>query len=296
MLKTPPREMTAEQPISERSIARIYRGAADLILNPEDACVFPPTDPWTMALAEALVRESEAGNFDGKKIMELGVGSGVNMLGLKALALNNFFRQPPSFMGLDITMESVKACDQLAAMHGFRDEITLYESNLLNDVPPEALEGVDVVFACLPQVRWDYEVMQREPEAREFADYYIVPTEEVPEDAYALGLLARALDQIREKMPQASVLFNVAGRQGDKSFQLFSDRFDIVRPVVERIIPHDRGTSLTSFIKWEEMSGESCRFYRDPEGEQEIDAAEAEDRREAGAPLYHDLFVMKAEM
>ncbi len=282
--------------IPPQSIANIYRGAANMDLNAADADVFPPDDPWTLALAEALVQEAEAGRLDGKNILELGAGSGVNMLGLKALALNNFFRNPPSFTGLDITMESVRACDELAAAHGFADEIRLYQSNLLSDVPAEAIADTDIVFACLPQVRWDYEVMQREPQAREFADYYIVPEQEVPEDAYALGLLARALDQIRDKTPKASVLFNVAGRQGDKSFKLFTDRFDRAEPVVHRVIPHDPTTSLTSFVRWEQMSEESCRFYRDAEASQKIDAAEAEERRVEGVEVYHDLFVMKAEM
>ena len=276
-----------------KGIARIYDGAEDLALCPEDKSVFPPDDNWTLALAAALTTLHDRGSLDNQRILELGAGSGVNMLGL--FAMGHFFEQPPSYIGLDLTCEAVAACERLAECHDFRDDIDLVCSNLLQNIPDFKLEGVSKVIACLPQVVWDYEAQGREPEPREFADYYVLPEQRVPEDEYALGLLARALDEIRERIPKASVVFNVAGRQGDLSEQLFADHgFPHIEKVVSRIIPHDPLTSLTSFAKWEDQSGNACRFFADANAENSISAAEAEERRVAQAPVFHELFVVEA--
>ena len=275
-------------------IARIYRGAADLPLSPDNPDVFPPEDHWTLALAEALTRLHERGELKDQKVIELGAGSGVNMLGL--FALGHYFSQPPSFIGLDITVESVKACKELAKLHGFEDKVILGQANLMDGVDPAILEGTDTVIACLPLVAWDYEDKGRDPLPREFSDYYIIPEDQrVKEDDYALGLLARALDQIHEKTPKASVIFNIAGRQGQLSHDLFVEHgFPNVEKVVSRIIPHDPLTSLTSFSKWEDKSGKLCRFFTDEAGVNTISAKQAEERRVAGQPLYHELSVVHA--
>lgn len=277
-------------------VARIFRGAHDLPLLRDDQHVFPPDDNWTLALAEAIVREVEAGELDGKKILEMGCGSGINIAGI--CALGHFFRNPPSLLALDITSESIRLCEKMAQTHKF-EGIKFYQSNLLQDVSVEDIRGTEVVLACLPQVLWDFEANDGQPpEPRQMADYYVPPANDIrPEDAYGLGLLARALDQIRDKIDGASVLFNIAGRQGDHVEKLFIDHgFPQMTKVVDRIIPNDPGTSLISFAKWEQESGETCRFYGDPEGQEVISATEAEERRVEGEEVHHDLFVMKAEI
>ena len=284
-------------PDSEASgVARVFRGAVDLPLLRDDAKVFPPDDNWTLALAEAIVRETEAGELEDKKILEMGCGSGINIAGI--CALGHFFQRPPSLLALDITSESIHLCEKMAKAHKFQG-IKFFQSNLLQDVPVKELQGIDVVLACLPQVLWDFEANGgRPPEPRQMADYYVPPANDLrPEDAYGFGLLARALDQVREKMEGASVLFNIAGRQGGHVEKLFIDHgFPQMTKVVDRIIPNDPGTSLVSFSKWEAESGEECRFYADADGNEVINAADAEELRLDGQDVYHDLFVMKAEM
>lgn len=254
--------------------------------------VFKPDD-WTSTFADGLTILAKRGSLDGQKLLELGSGSGVVMLGLMA-GLKHLYTQPPSYIGLDITAQSLQTCRELAQLHGLNGHVSLLQSNLLASLTTAQSEDVDKVVACLPQVAAD-----RALQPREMGDYYQRAADRakwLPEDQYGLGLLARTLDQMRDKTPRASAVFIVAGRQGGLVDQLFIDHGfpNIENLTGTRIIAHDPGTSVESFAWWEQESGQSSRFFADASGQDMINAAEAEKLRLANERIYHEIMVLEA--
>lgn len=290
-------------------IARIFRGAIDLPIIRDDQHVFPPDDDWTLSIAEGLVILAERGHLDNASVLHLGCGSGNNSKGLRALEHEGFAEgrllyNPPKIIGVDIWKEAVDMCWGMVESDPERmHNMAFYESDLLEsaDIPRKDLKEVTVVEACLPSVAHFVDLMGREAKGRSLADVVNVYKNPTAEEARGYGLLARALDQVREYCPKASVLFNVARQPHDKLEEFFEDHgFPNVEFVVDRMILHDRptedspGTDLTGCVFREMTSDDRFEFFGDEAGEELIDATEAHKRVMDGQDVYHKLYAVFA--
>jgi methylase of polypeptide subunit release factors len=266
-----------------------FQSSAQIIIPVDNSKVFLPDPSWSKTFAAGLQAfEKHTANkrgFAGSHVIEVGVGSGINMAGLM------LHPAPPShFIGTDIAPSAVAASAGLAQAHGMN--AALLQSDLLGSVPSRALERTDYIIGCIPQVpRHSGEITDE----RDLSDYY----EEtgIPEDAYGLGLIARLLDQAKTRAPQAELVLNIAGRPGeDRLSPMFAQHGYKVSAIHTSVVRQDPGTCLNSLAEIEDKSGLRFHFFRDTQARHEINAHEAEALRTAGQPIYHNLHVLAARL
>ncbi len=264
-------------------LRRFFANAHDIEIEVDDSKVFVPDPAWSHAFAAGL----QAVNFGGKRVAEVGVGSGVNMAGLVLCD-----RPVASFLGVDIANEAVAASQCLADKHGMN--VVLRQSDLIKAVTNKELAGLEEIIGCIPQVPVHPGDIHT---AREFSDYY----EEtgIKEDAYGLGLIAQLLDQVKERAPHAAVTLNIGGRPSmDRIAALYADRGFNYRIVHEEMVRQEPTTSLASLAELEFRGAPDFHLFSDQSGrkEKEINASAAEKLRLAGGPVFHKIYVMRASL
>lgn len=263
------------------SLRDFFKEAADVKIPVDNSKVFLPDRSWSMTFAKGL----QAIDFSQSHVLEVGVGSGVNLAGLITCK-----KPPVSFIGTDLVMDAVSASAELAQGWGWN--VRLIQSDLLDNLDGVTLSKITDIIACIPQVPVNANTLQS---TRELSDYY--PTTGIKEDIYGLGLLARLLDQVQERAPQASVTLNIAERPGkDRVDTLFADRGFNQEVVYQHRVRQDAGTSLASLAKIERETELPFHFYADPISKLEIGAGEAEKLRVQGKPIYHNLAVIRARL
>lgn len=266
-----------------------FQSAAQIIIPVDNSKVFLPDPSWSKTFAAGLQAfenyRAGARGFAGANVIEVGVGSGINMAGLMLQPA-----APSHFIGTDIAHSAVSASADLAQAHGMK--ATLLQSDLLCAIPDRALQNTDYIIGCIPQVpRHSGEITDE----RDLSDYY----EEtgIPEDAYGLGLIARLLDQAKTRAPQAELVLNIAGRPGeDRLSPMFAQHGYQVSTIHTSVVRQDPGTCLDSLAEIEDKSGLRFHFFRDAQARHDISAREAEALRTTGQPIYHNLHVLAARL
>ncbi len=258
-----------------------YAAAADIIIPVDNDKVFLPDASWGGTFATGLQKCDLAGSV----VAEIGIGCGINMAGLM---LSD--KKPESFTGADYAPSAVEASRWLADREGI--EAKILQSDLLKSFSDKALERVDYIIACIPQVpRQPGEITND----RDHSDYY--EERGVEEDEYGLGLIASLLDEAACRAPQATLLLNIANRPGGERIQTMFARHGYETDIVHKaVVQQDPTTSLQSLAKIECRTGLDFHFYADPSAQRHIGAVAAETSRRAGQPVYHNLHVLAAKL
>ncbi|MCC7305357.1 MAG: 50S ribosomal protein L11 methyltransferase [Alphaproteobacteria bacterium] len=266
------------------SLRDFYQQAANVRV-PTNPNLFMP-DSWGKIFAKGLTCLSQKPAFADAHVLEVGVGTGINALGIMTSP-----GAPQHYTGTDICKNAVDATTHLAKANGLHN-ITAIQSDLLKDVPDVTLANARHIVACIPQV----------PETNNakilcgdgFAHYYNPNGRPEDWNHFGLGLNAALIQEATERAPHASITLNLAGRPGierlAQMFEAYGRKAEILHV---QMVPQHAETKLTSLADLERLGVSNFEFYKDEKGTQPIGAVEAEERREKES-LFHNVYVLHA--
>lgn len=247
-------------------------------------------DQWTRAFLKGLAAFD---GFDGKKVLELGVGTGINPAYILEM------RNPSVLYAADIdgrcTEVSVKnvahnvSPEKAAKYHPIRGD-----QNLASFVTEVGF--ADVVYGCLPQVVKAADMNLHEGNTvGHYYDPALYPSEL---HHLGLGLNEFALRQLYPLMNVGgTVILNLSGRPGlgqGLEELLFRKNGYEPRVLHEEVIQQHVMTSVATLGEVEKRTGHTFEFFTSASGapETQVSAAVAEARRLAGQPVYHKIYVI----
>ncbi|CAF1070771.1 unnamed protein product [Adineta steineri] len=241
-------------------------------------------DDWTKGFAQGLknVFKSIPG-FYNSTVLEIGVGTGINMAGLLSLPC-----PPARFIGTDISQEAINASSALALRE--RWNVTLSQSDLLCNVSDDILANVDYIVGCIPQVPAPASINLMDID--NFAHYY--ESKGTHWDDIGLALNAALLQQAAERAPHAAIILNLSGRPGIKCLQRLFIENRYKKPFICNVtmVKQHHGTSLAAFAVMENNGRDAFEFFEDKDGKIPICASAAEQRRLDGKDVYHYVYVL----
>lgn len=243
-------------------------------------------DRWTAAFLRGLVLL--APEWKSKRVWEVGVGTGVNLILLNDAPCREYY-----FSDFD------PRCTQLALENVSSNGLDLIRYRALTGpwdlvTPPNGawVPNVDVVFACIPQVPADFDLTQGD----NIAHYYCprrYPNSRL--HACGLGLNEELLKQARRVLSsRGSVVLNLGGRPGiERLKEMYVTCGYVPRVAHEEIIPQHHETSLESLAVLEENGHTQFEFFEDEAARMRINARTAEERRKRELPLFHKIYVIE---
>jgi aspartate/methionine/tyrosine aminotransferase/methylase of polypeptide subunit release factors len=257
--------------------------------------IFEPEE-WAYTFLEGLL-EVPLDEYAGKRLVEVGSGSGWIALALGKLTGLAEIR------GLDLNPQAaaVARCNVwLNGDEALAARLRFGESDLLKGLPADA--GWDFVVGCIPQVlRADGDPQLAELDAGDRALYDLsnyTAVQNVYEDHFGLGLIARLLDECPEQLaPGGRLLLNIAGRPGRAIIErMFSRRgFDTEVQVVRRV-RQAADTDIGPLVALERRTGSEFEFFVEQRSPEPIRAETALRWLEAGNPIWHEVAVWKARL
>jgi len=250
------------------------------------AWCFQP-DNWSIAFLRGLGSLAFQ-QWDGRKVWEVGVGSGVNIAALTQLVDAQWYFSDYDSRCTPLAMANLSragACGKFVPLEGSWDLVT----------PPAEMEApkVNVIFGCLPQVpvsssinlsvgdnRAHYYDPRRYPEARS--------------NELGLGIVQTLLQNAKQVLlPRGTVVLNLGGRPGRKRLlELFIQASYVPDVVNEEVIQQHPETSVVSLATLEESGQSDFEFFLDEDARYPISARSAETLREAGTEVFHKIYVI----
>ena len=279
----------------------------ELFLTP---AVFSP-ELWGRTFAEGLLKSKE--QFHGKKIVEIGTGSGwISIL----LLLVTDVRE---IVGLDLNPVACLLARLNTWLNGTTEggeyilsragdpivkAFRVESSDLLASVL-ERREMFDHVIGCIPQVLHpnadddgsDGSSSSEPLSAKELYDLSNYCFEQgILEDRFGLPLIARALEQAQLCLNAGGRMTLVlGGRPGRQAIEGMFDRrgYDCNLVWMRRIQQAD-DTDLASLVELEREHGIRFHFFMSRDSSESISADSAVKLLQTGRTIYHDLLVYQA--
>jgi methylase of polypeptide subunit release factors len=231
--------------------------------------------------------------IEGKKVVEIGIGTGVIPVALHLLGLE--FRQ---YFGYDIdTLAARVAClnieyQRISERVHVRGGGTMFEPErgLIDEGQPYA----DLIIANVPQVP----SLSTGPIRDQFDYYYMPVTLRGEEESWAmqgLWLVAEILRQAKSRLlPGGSVVVNIGGRPTLQHIEEMFWRLGYKPKVVhKRRVLQDAETDISALAYFERTRGIEYEFYTDKARNAKISASRAYDRLANRQACYHDIFVIQ---
>lgn len=247
-------------------------------------------DQWTRAFLSGL---SAFEDFNGKKILELGVGTGINA----AYILQT--REPSVLYATDIDGR----CTEVSAknvQHNVSPEKAIRYRPLLGDRNLASwlteVGFADVVYCCLPQVvKAPYMNIHEGNTVGHYYDPALYPSDL---HHLGLGLNEFALRQLHPLLEVGGVaILNLSGRPGlGQGLEELLFRKNGYEPklLYQEVIQQHVMTSVATLAEVEKQTGHSFEFFTSANGTEDskVNAEIAEARRLAGQPVYHKIYVI----
>lgn len=272
-----------------------------LLLHP---AVFTP-EHWGRAFAEGLLKNAD--QFEGKRVVELGTGSGwVSILLLLRTGAVQVY-------GLDLNPVAVVCAKLNMWLNGTTSDGTLLltragqplvksmrvaESDLLSRVLTSQ-ESFDHVIGCIPQVLHP-DLLEPSINDASTEDLYDLSNycfrQGILEDRYGLPLIARALEEAQLVLaPGGKITLILGGRPGPQAIDdMFRRRGYEPELVWSRRIAQADDTDLASLVKLETTHGIKFHFFMSRDSELAVSAQTAVKLLNSGQLVYHDLLVYSA--
>ncbi|NES81316.1 MAG: aminotransferase class I/II-fold pyridoxal phosphate-dependent enzyme [Moorea sp. SIO2B7] len=273
---------------------------------------FPSTfspEEWSFTFYEGLERYPN-NEFSDRTVAELGCGNGWITLALAQRCL------PKTIYGIDINPKAI-TCSQLNlylnALDDFGsqiydsegltllDRVIFAQSDLLSYFRDHNIL-LDRAVGCIPQV------LSPEPEilenlvAESASDEFLYSLSNYcdkqgyVEDQFGLGLIARALEELIERIkPNGKVILNLGGRPGTTVLErLMTRRGFAVKQIWQTKVAQAEDTDIGSLVEIEKSSGHRFEFFLNPHGFEPINATTAFHYANAGNVIYHAVSVYEA--
>ncbi|WP_225409073.1 aminotransferase class I/II-fold pyridoxal phosphate-dependent enzyme [Stigmatella hybrida] len=263
----------------------------ELLLLPS---IFAP-EAWAHTFLEGLLKVP-LDEYAGKRLVEVGSGSG-----WICLALARFTRLA-HVLGVDLNPHAAPLAWCNAWLNG--DEalvarLSFGESDLLRQVP--ATQPWDFVVGCIPQVLrgegLPAEVSQADEQALyDLSNYCAI--QNVYEDHFGLGLNARLLDEVPERLAlEGRLLLNLAGRPGRAIIErMFTRRGFTTRVRVARRVMQAADTDIRPLVALEQRTRSEFEFFMEAHSPEPLRASTALGWLSAGHPIWHEVAVWEARL
>jgi hypothetical protein len=274
---------------------------------------FDPSDAWTETFQAGLRRAA----LRGRKVYEVGVGSGTNVV----FMLQQCCASQVSGSDLDPRLTTLAEQLVTAAIPDLADRFHPIPGavNLIDtQTAMEQVASSDVVVACLPQVPDPDDAMyaafsitqlrnsQSSPPkaADHIAHYYPWASfNEFPFNSVGLGLNEALLRRVRAIAPSAEVVLNFGCRMGKENLlRLFRANGYQPEVLASCIVRQHEGTVISFYVALEAALRDTgfecelvCEFYTDPGGTVPISACKARDLliSDPSSALYHEVCVVR---
>ena len=262
-------------------------------LNPSTGGINVPEwafkpDEWTVAFLRGLTKI--AVGWEGKRVWEVGVCTGINLVVLRNLAPSaQWYFSDYNTRCVSLALENLRLFNEdLKRFHpltGSWDLVTPPDGGRLPS------PKVDVIFGCLPQVPAEINLAIGD----RIAHYY--DPRHYPEahlNALGLGLnealLRRAKGVLRSR---GMVALNLSGRPGlQRLHLLFQETGYHSEVIYQTTIPQHPETSLASLAALEGSGQSDFEFFTDASCASPLNARDAETRRQAGKSVFHNIYVI----
>jgi aspartate/methionine/tyrosine aminotransferase/SAM-dependent methyltransferase len=260
----------------------------ELLLLPS---IFAPED-WAFTFLEGLFKVP-LDEYAGKCLLELGTGSGWICVALAK------FTELARIWGVDLNPHSAP----LATCNGWLNgvdaggRVRFATSDLLKGVPPEL--RCDFVIGCIPQVlRTEMPALDREDESMLYDLSNYCAIQNVYEDHFGLGLIARLLDEVPERLTTGGrVLLNLAGRPGRPIIErMFSRRGFRTQVMFARRVPQATDTDIGPLVQLEAQTGSAFEFFLDAHSAEPICAATAMGWLAGSRHIWHEVAVWEGRL
>lgn len=258
-------------------------------------CVFKP-DQWTRCFLRGLNVFGNNFTFKNKIVVELGTGSGINLVLVRSLF------DPNKIYGSDIHPDV-----PIVAESNVRHNLHWAHKTGINIVPGGHNLGTwmnkgfraDVIFGCLPQVvvpvKLEKNFTGRTAETS--SHYYKVndyPMAGADWHTWGLGLNVHALVTIRKNLKRdGQIVLNLGGRPGKhRLLNMFMQHGYKPEILHSETIEQHSGTDISTLVRQEQILHRDKKFeFFDARGTQ-LNAAEAEKLRESGGKIFHKIYVI----
>ncbi|HWN69704.1 MAG TPA: aminotransferase class I/II-fold pyridoxal phosphate-dependent enzyme, partial [Haliangium sp.] len=271
----------------------------ELLLLPT---IFAPEE-WAFTFLEGLL-EVPLDEYDGKRLVEVGSGSG-----WICIALARFTRLE-RLVGLDLNPQAAAVATCNAWLNGdeaLAARLAFGTSDLIDALSED--ERWDFVIGCIPQVLRaegpppapDIVSAAGEAGGGEQALYDLsnyTTMQNVYEDSFGLGLIARLLDEVPERFaPAGRCLLNLAGRPGRAIIErMFSRRGFGADVLFARRVMQAADTDIRPLVALERRTEREFEFFIEAHSPEPICAETALGLLEAGQPIWHEVAVWQARL
>ncbi|PTL82288.1 aminotransferase class I/II-fold pyridoxal phosphate-dependent enzyme [Vitiosangium sp. GDMCC 1.1324] len=263
----------------------------ELLLLPT---IFAP-ESWAYTFLEGLLKVP-LDEYAGKRLVEVGAGSGWICIALARLT------RLAHVLGVDLNPQSAPVAWCNAWLNGDEElvsRLSFGESDLLRQVPES--EPWDFIVGCIPQVLrgegLPAEVSQADEQSLyDLSNYCAI--QNVYEDHFGLGLIARLLDEAPERLaPDGRLLLNLAGRPGRAIIErMFTRRGFTTRVRVARRVMQAADTDIRPLVALEQRTGREFEFFMDAHSPEPLRAATALGWLAAGHPIWHEVAVWESRL
>jgi aspartate/methionine/tyrosine aminotransferase/methylase of polypeptide subunit release factors len=263
----------------------------ELLLPPS---IFAP-EAWAYTFLEGLLKVP-LDEYDGKRLVEVGTGSGWICIALAK------FTGLSLIHGVDLNPHSpwVAVCN--AWLNGnarMVARLSFGESDLLRGVAEDG--SWDFVVGCIPQVLRTEGLPEvpSEADAQELYDLSnYTALQNVYEDHFGLGLIARLLDEAPERLsPGGRLLLNLAGRPGRPIIErMFTRRGFTTQVRMARRVMQAADTDIRPLVALEQRTQREFEFFMEAHSPEPLRAATALGWLQAGQPIWHEVAVWEAAL